>query len=144
VLRFAYPAQPKDSAAALAGINSEEAALASGATPADPAALNFAWSRKGKATLMPSRIYDDGTSVYLSWVAGEAIPAILIKDATGAEGPVNYAVRGEVIVIEGLPQQIVLRSGKDSAVLDRATTPLPRGDVGARAALADAANQQGN
>jgi type IV secretion system protein VirB9 len=145
VLRFAYPDQPKDAdGAAQAGINGEEAALASGATPTDPAALNFGWSRKGKAILMPSRVYDDGNSVYLTWGAGEAIPAILIKDATGAEGPVNYAVRGEVIVIEGLPQQIVLRSGKDAATLDRATTPASRGDSGARAALADAAIQQGN
>ena len=45
------------------------------------------------------------------------MPAILIKDQKGNEGPVNYAVRGDIIVVEGVPHEIVLRSGEDSAVL---------------------------
>ena len=145
VLRFAYPDQRKDAGVSVpAGLSGEEAALAAGATPTDPAALNFGWTRKGKANLMPARIYDDGASVFVSWNAGEPVPAILIKDASGADGPVNYAVRGDVIVIEGLPQQIVLRSGRDVATLDRAAAPTPRSEGTARAALADATKQQGN
>ncbi len=105
VLRFSYPDQPRPAAAAPeGGLNGEEAALAAGTPPADPASLNFAWTFKGKEKLQPSRIYDDGGSVYLTWRAGQAVPAILIKDAGGAEGPVNYAVRGDVIVVEGLHQ----------------------------------------
>ena len=45
-------------------------------------------------------------------------PAILVRDEKGAEGPVNYAVRGDVIVVEGVPTTILLRSGKSSAQLD--------------------------
>lgn len=145
VLRFAYADEPKTGAAMpQTGLNGEEAALAAGALPADPAALNFGWTRKGKVNLMPARIYDDGTSVYVSWNAGEPVPAILIKDATGAEGPVNYSVRGDVIVIDGVPSQIVLRRGKDAATLDRAPSTAPRKDATSRAALAGASLAQGN
>lgn len=145
VLRFAYPDERKAAAALPStGLNGEEAALAAGALPADPAALNFGWTRKGKASLLPARIYDDGVSVFVSWSAGEPVPAILIKDATGAEGPVNYSVRGDVIVIEGVPNQIVLRRGKDAATLDRAPGNTPRGAAQGRAALAGASLTQGN
>ncbi len=144
VLRFAYPDQPKAAAAASqSGLSGEEAALAAGNTPADPATLNFAWNTKGKGSLLPSRIYDDGASVYVTWRAGQPVPAILIKDASGAEGPVNYAVRGDVIVIEGMPQQIVLRSGKDAATLDRGIKPAAP-DGAPRQALAEVSKPQGN
>ncbi|MEO0061674.1 MAG: hypothetical protein RLZZ08_234 [Pseudomonadota bacterium] len=83
----------------------------------DPAELNFAWTPKGEARLLPQRVYDDGDATYLSWGADKVLPAILIKDGAGAEGPVNYAVRGDVIVVEGVPREIVLRAGKDSALL---------------------------
>lgn len=145
VLRFSYPDQPKAAAAAPgAELNGEEAALAAGAAPTDPAALNFAWNRKGKPDLLPSRVYDDGTSVFVTWRAGMPVPAILIKDESGTEGPVNYAVRGEVIVIEGVPNQIVLRQGKESATLDRAAAPVSRGDGRPLQALAEATQPQGN
>ena len=146
VLRFSYPAETRTASAAApqGGLNGEEAALAGGTAPADPASLNFAWNFKGKEKLQPSRIYDDGGSVYLTWRAGQAVPAILIKDAGGAEGPVNYAVRGDVIVVEGLHQQIVLRNGKDLATLDRAAKQSAPVDETTRQALADATKPQGN
>jgi type IV secretion system protein VirB9 len=117
VLRFTYPAKPAEKAATPAGLTSEEA-LALENAPADPATLNFAWAAKGKARLVPARIYDDGTATYLAWAVGVPIPAIQIRDEKGAEGPVNYAVRGDVIVVDGVPPLIVLRSGKDSATLE--------------------------
>jgi type IV secretion system protein VirB9 len=67
--------------------------------------------------LLPQRIYDNGSATFLSWPSGTPMPAILIKDHKGDEGPVNYAVRGESIVVEGVPHEIVLRSGENSAVL---------------------------
>jgi type IV secretion system protein VirB9 len=45
------------------------------------------------------------------------MPAILVKDHEGTEGPVNFAVRGDVIVVDGVPREIVLRAGNDSATL---------------------------
>lgn len=86
--------------------------------PADPATLNFAWSRKGDTSLLPLRIYDDGEATFLTWPAQKAVPAILIRNAKGEEGPVNYTVRGNMVVIDGVPGLIVLRAGKVSATLE--------------------------
>ncbi len=85
--------------------------------PADPAQLNFAWARKGDSKLHPARIYDDGNATYLLWDEKRAVPAILVRNAEGVEGPVNYVVRGSTIVIDDVPALIVLRNGKASATL---------------------------
>jgi len=93
----------------------------------DPAELNFAWESKGDRQLLPERIYDDGNATFLTWPLGTAMPAILIKDHKGDEGPVNFAVRGEVIVVDGVPRELVLRSGENSVVLtNRGPVRQPR------------------
>jgi type IV secretion system protein VirB9 len=121
VLKFTYPDEPKPQVAAVEAPTADEIAAASGpqsvSEGADPAALNFAWAGKGDRKLLPARTYDDGTATFLAWPAGSPVPAILIKDSAGTEGPVNFTVRGDVIVIDGVPREIVLRSGKDSATL---------------------------
>ncbi len=58
------------------------------------------------------------SATFLAWPVGSPVPAILIKDKAGTEGPVNYAVRGDVIVIDGVPRELILRSGKDMATLE--------------------------
>ena len=129
LLQFTYPPEPKAAAAATPpGLSAEEAQLAGGAAPVDPAKLNFAWKAKGKAALLPARIYDDGTSTYLAWAAGRAVPAILVRDGKGNEGPVNYAVREDMIVLDAVPGTILLRAGRDAATLERvapAAAPTP-------------------
>ena len=138
VLRFTYPDEPKRALAkgdAQPALTDEEArALAEKPADAqpDPARLNFAWKARGKAAVLPARIYDDGQSTYLSWSPQAPIPAIQLRNEAGTEGPANYAVRGDVIVIEGVPRVIVLRSGRDLATLERtapvsapAPTPTP-------------------
>lgn len=119
MLRFTFPPEPKvEKEQALAHTLTEaESSAATGEKPVDPATLNFAWTRKGDSRLFPVQLYDDGQATYLSWSAGVPQPAILVRDEKGAEGPVNYAVRGEVIVVEGVPGTILLRSGKSSALL---------------------------
>jgi type IV secretion system protein VirB9 len=144
VLRFTYPDEPKPIAPAPALAMSAEEAQAVAAppkeAPVDPAKLNFAWRTRGKAALLPSRIYDDGESTYLTWPRKASLPAMQVKNEKGVEGPVNYAVRGEVIVVEGVPDAIVLRAGKDAAELRRqnppqaAEAPPPRGGEPALAA----------
>lgn len=122
VLKFTYPDEPKavaapQMAAAGAPTAEEMAAASEPEVVTDPAALNFAWAGKGDRKLLPARTYDDGTATFLAWPAGSAVPAILIKDAAGTEGPVNFSVRGDVIVVDGVPREIVLRSGKQAATL---------------------------
>jgi type IV secretion system protein VirB9 len=46
-----------------------------------------------------------------------AVPAILVTNEDGDEGPVNFTVRGTTIVIDGVPPQLILRSGRTSATL---------------------------
>ena len=121
-LAFTYPKKDKPAPAQAADSekpNADELAAATDPQSiVDPAALNFAWSRSGDRKLLPSRIYDDGQATYLAWAAGTPVPAILVKDAQGTEGPVNYSVHGDVIVVESVPKQIILRSGRQLATLD--------------------------
>ncbi|MBV1692263.1 TrbG/VirB9 family P-type conjugative transfer protein [Novosphingobium sp. G106] len=125
-LSFSYPAAPKKAAAGQPGMpltNAERAALNAEA-PVDPAQLNFAWSTKGPRKLIPQRLYDDGESTYAVWATGVPIPAILMTNEKGDEGPVNFAVRGDTIVIDGVPSRIVLRVGRERAQLDYKGTGL--------------------
>jgi len=124
MLRFTYKDEDKAPAgtarAEAPPLNDAELAAISGdpvAAPADPAMLNFAWEPKGDAGLFPSRIYDDGSATYLTWTEEQQVPAILVTNEKGEEGPVNYAVRGDTIVIDDVPSRILLRSGKASATL---------------------------
>lgn len=134
VLRFSYPEAEEAQLKLAQGANEDElAALREPQTIVDPADLNFAWAASGDRNLLPTRSYDDGWSTYLSWPEGRAVPAILIKDFEGTEGPVNFTVRGDTIVVDGVPREIVLRSGKGAATLTnngppKAERPL-RGDA---------------
>lgn len=153
MLRFLYKDEPRQAAGpasapaapGLAALDPAERAVAEGdlaAAPADAASLNFAWRRSGESKLQPSRIYDDGLSTFLTWPERTAVPAILMLNAKGEEGPVNYAVRGNTIVIDEVPGQLVLRSGRSVARLvnDRAgaVVPAPMGPA-AKTAPAPAA-----
>lgn len=132
VLRFTYPDEPKmASAAPLAGpamTETEALAVAGKVQEAtvDPARLNFGWQTSGKSGLLPMRVYDDGQSTFLSWDARSAIPAIQVRNEAGVEGPVNFAVRDDVVVIDGVPALIVLRSGKNVATLQRLARTVMR------------------
>ncbi|HSG54783.1 MAG TPA: TrbG/VirB9 family P-type conjugative transfer protein, partial [Paracoccaceae bacterium] len=93
----------------------------------DPATLNFAWTTEGAPALLPETIYDNGEATFLAWPVGSAMPAILVKDEQGLEGPVNFAVRGDVIVIDAVPAEIILRSGDNSARLVNQGAPALAG-----------------
>ena len=83
----------------------------------DPSTLNFEWEAKGAVSLVPSRIYDNGEAVFLTWPEGTSIPAILVTNADGDEGPVNSTVRGDTVVIDMVPDKFVLRAGEETATL---------------------------
>ena len=123
VLSFSYPDEPVPTPAeeqrADARTSDEQMAAADPYAVRDPAALNFAWNGTGDTALLPKRAFDDGESVFLDWPAGRAMPAILMVDHEGVEGPVNYTVRGDMLIVDGVPGQLILRSGDEKAVLVR-------------------------
>ena len=131
MLRFSYPEKPKaivpvalpDSAVTVVQTASAPPPnLPPGPTPAD---LNFDWRAKGDKALLPARSFDDGRSTFLQWPKDATLPAILVKEANGAEGPVNYTVQGQYIVVEGVPAALILRAGKQMATLMPATPRAP-------------------
>jgi type IV secretion system protein VirB9 len=154
VLQFRYPELEKaaEEARLAAEAEAAAAALRAAAAPAevasaddpyavtDPASLNFEWARAGTPELLPERAYDDGDAVFLTWPAGTAIPAILITNDDGDEGPVNFTVRGPTIVVDGVPQRIILRSGRDTATL----TNVGQSAVSARSAALSGSRKKGS
>lgn len=139
VLQFRYPQLERaKEEARLAAIEAAEleqanaAELAAASDPyavLDPARLNFAWEADGDDDLLPARAYDNGDALFLTWPKDAAVPVILVANENGDEGPVNYTVRGETIVLDQVPARVILRSGRDSATLTN-TGPVRVSDAG--------------
>jgi type IV secretion system protein VirB9 len=148
VLQFRYPELEKvaEEARLAAAAEAEAEALRAKADPSelaaardpyavvDPSRLNFAWATAGTPALLPSKAFDNGDALFLSWPTGTAIPAILVTNEDGEEGPVNFTVRGDTVVVDGVPPQIILRSGKDTATLTNAGPGAPATRSAARTA----------
>ncbi|QUL38065.1 TrbG/VirB9 family P-type conjugative transfer protein [Erythrobacter sp. JK5] len=127
VMQFRYPelerAEEEARLAAAQATRQERASaleLAAASDPyavVDPATLNFDWTGKGKADLLPTRAYDNGEVLFLTWPDGAPIPAILVTNEDGDEGPVNFTVRGETVVLDSVPTSVILRAGGDTATL---------------------------
>ena len=136
MLTFTYPEPIEEEQPALAGAGPgravgpqpnalEVAAASDDYAVLDPSTLNFDWANRGAENLWPEQVYDNGEVTFLAWAEGAAMPAILLRDRDGNEGPVNFAVRDNLIVLDLVPQQIILRSGDDEALL------VNNGDAGA-------------
>lgn len=89
--------------------------------------LHFDWNTKGNGKLLPSRVFDDGASLYLAWDKSTPLPAILTLSEDRQEGPINYRMSGEYIVISPIPTNLVLRYGNKFAQLwpGRRIVPAP-------------------
>ena len=137
LMRFAYPEEPEDEVQMAAGPNALEAqAAADPYAVVDPSDLNFAWNASGDPELLPENTFDDGTATFLTWPTGKDVPAILVTNSEGVEGPVNFTVRGDTIVVDGVPRSITLRSGKDSAQLVNTGPERPAASASGNPALA--------
>jgi len=79
--------------------------------------LNYDWKQKGDKDILPARYYDDGRSLYLQWNAGAPLPALFERDEDGKEGLLNYRQQGSFIVVDGVPNTLVMKLGKDTAML---------------------------
>jgi type IV secretion system protein VirB9 len=126
-LKFSYPKE-KQSEPVAKTAQQQTAATATQA-PATLTAdkLHFDWKSKGHGKLLPARMFDDGKSLYLSWSRETPLPASLTLSEDRKEGPVNYRMSGDYIVITPIPQNVVLRYGSKSATLwpTRRIIPAP-------------------
>ena len=120
-MRFRYPGEQPRAAAAPKMAEAGPAAEA----PLTPAQLNFGWRMKGHKRLLPGRVFDDGSLLYLSWDRDTPLPAILTQSNEGNEGPINYRTAGDYIVIDPVPANLLLRQGKMMARLWR-SAPVTR------------------
>lgn len=132
-LRFNYPPPPAQKAAAAAG-------------PVDPNAFlplpekrNSAYTYSGDVALVPIRVFDDGVSTYLRWPAGAETPAVYALNADGSESIINYATRGDYMVVEQVARGFVLRQAAQKAIIYNdsyrvegldALSPKPHGKSG--------------
>jgi type IV secretion system protein VirB9 len=130
-LRLAYPDEPTKPApsAPPPPLTSEEAALAHGpavAPPVDPATLDTGFTVHGAHELLPARVFADGQATYIAWPKGVTLPAVLGRSNLGVEGPINYAMHDDMIVVDGTPDTIVLRSGKLIATIEHQHHSVPQ------------------
>lgn len=113
-LRFTYPPEPSVAA---------PVAKDKPAVPTDLNALplpekrNTAYTYSGDVLLVPLRVFDDGASTYMKWADGTETPAVYALGPDGSESIINYANRGDYLVIEQVARAFVLRRGKDKATL---------------------------
>jgi type IV secretion system protein VirB9 len=124
-LKFSYP---NDKPAGGATLPLQQAAAAPQQTATMTAdKLHFDWNTKGNGKLLPSRVFDDGASLYLAWSKDTPLPAILTLSEDRKEGPINYRMSGEYIVITPIPSNLVLRYGNKFAQLwpGRRIAPVP-------------------
>ena len=115
-LKFSYPSEKS------AEPMKPNPQVAAAVTPQQQAVLtaerlHFDWNSKGSSKLLPTRVFDDGASLYLAWGKDTPLPAILTQSEDRKEGPVNYRMSGEYIVISPIPQNLVLRYGTRTAQL---------------------------
>ena len=123
-LSFQYPEYPAPgSLQPLVEINAGPVAIAEKQPVAPLPKLNFAWEARGAKALRPARSFDDGKSVYLSWPEKAALPAVLVAAPDGTESPSNYRMEDGYIIVEGVPGQVIIRRGKDSATVTAMRRP---------------------
>lgn len=116
-LQFAYPKEAEPTAPPVA-----DAAPAPPAPPLEsplpaPAARNTAYSFTGAIANIPSTAFDDGRSTYLRWPDGGETPAIYALGPGKTETVLNYSMRGDYLVVDGVGPAYVLRRGSAVAVL---------------------------
>ncbi|WP_157138864.1 TrbG/VirB9 family P-type conjugative transfer protein [Asticcacaulis biprosthecium] len=110
-LRFLYP----PTAAATSGQPAK--AVDPNAFLPIPEKRNTAYTYSGAIGLVPIRIFDDGVSTYLRWPAGADTPAVYAMNADNSESLINYATRGDYMVVEQVARGFVLRQGDQKTIL---------------------------
>jgi type IV secretion system protein VirB9 len=134
-LTFSYPDEPSPGLIA---------ALEQATPPAPPlplpppdadlppvSARNVAYTFTGTAANVPERVFDDGHSTYMRWAEDVAAPAIYALGADKSETLLNFTVKGDYSVVDGVQEAFVLRRGSAVAVLYNDAYQQPKLDAAA-------------
>ena len=139
-LQFRYPEEPAPQPPPVAAPAAPVAPASQADDGPPPASRNTAYTFSGAAGNIPMRAFDDGRSTYLRWAEGVPAPAIYTVGPDKKEVVVNYAVKGDYVVIDGVAPRFILRRGNAVAVLYDdayqqptldAEAPRPRGKTDA-------------
>jgi type IV secretion system protein VirB9 len=130
-IQFLYP---DDRLASSMLARRAEAAMGNDAAlPGDPPVaeppkpeINSSWGMTGDKQLRPARIYDDGDSTFIAWSASTELPGIFSFGNDGKEGPVNFTVRGDYLIVDGVAPRYVLRRGKARTLLTNLAPRAPK------------------
>lgn len=77
----------------------------------DLSTLNFRYVVKGKASWKPVQVYDDGRQTVIRLpTATNEMPVLLVRKS-GSDVLVNYRVKGQAMVVDGLFEKVVLVIG---------------------------------
>lgn len=103
-----------------------------------PEKKNSAYTYIGSDQLVPLRMFDDGVNTYILWRKGAPMPAVFSFWPDGSESLLNFAHRGDYLVITSLAPAFVLRLGSERTVIYNEAfriqgldeqSPKPRKDV---------------
>jgi type IV secretion system protein VirB9 len=132
-LQFTYPDEPPPvvTPAELAALTPPAPPPPPDADLPPPSARNTAYTFTGTATNVPMRVFDDGHSTWLRWADGVSAPAVYTLGANKSEQLVNYAMKGDYLVVDGVAPAFVLRRGTAVAVLYNDAYQQPKLDADA-------------
>jgi type IV secretion system protein VirB9 len=88
-----------------------------------PNNMVVAYRLTGARTLMPSVVEARNNQTTIAWPPGAAVPAVFQTNADGTESLVNGTFVDDRMVIQGMPQRLLFRSGR---LLATATQIVPR------------------
>ncbi len=104
---------------------------------------NTAYTFTGTVANVPTRAFDDGHATYLRWADGAEAPAIYALGPGKTETLVNFAIKGDYVVVDGVEPAFVLRRGAAVAVLYNDAYQQPKLDADAPQPRAEAGPKPG-
>lgn len=97
------------------GAPSEAAVVAARLANASPVPKNANYtleSNQRGADITPKAVFDDGTFTYFKLPGNGELPTIFVIGADGKEARTSYSMQGDLMVVQQLGRQFVLRLGK--------------------------------
>lgn len=85
-----------------------------------------AYRVEGVRSLRPSQIEVRVNSVALAWPAGVPVPAVFEINEDGTESLINGTFLDDRMIIQGVPQRLMFRSGRQLATATRYIPKQPR------------------